>query len=113
MMTQILWLVVVLALLLLWRLVWRSQPLLAVGIGIGVLLGWVVGVTVDAPSLENIPLWLPPLPFAIVAATLFFFGILAWFWGEDRVGGDSRNQSPGNQSPGNHSESRPDASSHH
>jgi hypothetical protein len=107
-MTQILWIVVVLALLLLWRLAWRSQPLLAVGIGIGVLLGWVVGVTVEAPSLEDIPIWLPPLPFAIVAAVLFFFGILAWFWGDDRTGGDSRNQFSGSQSEG-----RPDASSSH
>ncbi len=103
MMTQILWIVVVLALLLLWRLAWRSQPLLAVGIGIGVLLGWFVGVTVDAPSLENIPLWLPPLPFAIVALALFFFGVLAWFWGEDRSGDDSRTRQ----------ESPSDASSHH
>ena len=107
-MTQILWIVVVLALLLLWRLAWRSQPLLAVGIGIGVLLGWVVGVTVEAPSLEDIPLWLPPLPFAVVAIALFFFGVLAWFLGEDRAGGDT-----GNRPSGSQSESRPDAASRH
>jgi len=82
-MTQLLWILVVLALVLLWRLAWRSQPLLAMGIGIGVLLGWVVGISFDAPSLDNIPIWLPPLPFAIVAFVLFFFGILAWFLGDD------------------------------
>jgi len=102
-MTQVLWIVVVLALLLLWRLAWRSQPLLAVGIGIGVLLGWVVASTVEAPSLDSIPVWLPPLPFAIVALTLFVFGVLAWVWGDDRAGGDSRDRS----------ESHPGTSAHH
>jgi len=34
-------------------------------------------------ELEHIPIWLPPLPFALVAVTLFVFGVLAWFWGED------------------------------
>jgi len=87
MMTELLWIVVILALLLLWRLAWRNQPMLAGGIGIGVLLGWIVGISFDAPSLDSIPLWLPPLPFAIVAGVLFFFGILAWFWGDDRTGG--------------------------
>jgi hypothetical protein len=87
MMTQLLWIVVVLALLLLWRLAWRNQPMLAAGIGIGVLLGWIVGISFDAPSLDSIPIWLPPLPFAVVALVLFVFGILAWFWGEDRAGG--------------------------
>jgi hypothetical protein len=33
-------------------------------------------------GMEEVPLWLPPLPFALVAATLFTFGVLAWFWSE-------------------------------
>jgi hypothetical protein len=33
--------------------------------------------------MEEIPVWLPALPFALVAATLFGFGLLAWFWSED------------------------------
>ena len=102
-MTQLLWILVVLALVLLWRLAWRSQPLLAMGIGIGVLLGWIVGISFDAPSLDNIPIWLPPLPFAIVAFVLFFFGILAWFLGDDRAGGHA------NAEP----DSRPDAPPRH
>jgi hypothetical protein len=32
--------------------------------------------------MEEVPLWLPPLPFALVAVTLFVFGLLAWFWSE-------------------------------
>jgi len=29
------------------------------------------------------PIWLPALPLALIATTLFAFGALAWFWGED------------------------------
>jgi hypothetical protein len=67
-------------------LLWRSQPMLAVGIAIGATLGWIIGATADMPKLESIPIWLPPLPFAVVALVLFFFGILAWVWGKDREG---------------------------
>jgi hypothetical protein len=91
--TQLLLLVVLLALLLLWRLAWRNQPMLALGIGVGVLLGCVIGATVDAPKLDSIPIWLPPLPFAVVAVVLFFFGIVAWFWGKDRQDGDPQSRS--------------------
>jgi hypothetical protein len=31
--------------------------------------------------LHRVPLWLPPLPFAFVACSLFFFAALAWYWG--------------------------------
>jgi hypothetical protein len=33
--------------------------------------------------MHEIPVWLPPLPFAVIACTLFFFGGLAWWWGSD------------------------------
>jgi hypothetical protein len=29
--------------------------------------------------MEDIPLWLPPLPLAIIAVTLFVFGAIVWF----------------------------------
>jgi hypothetical protein len=34
--------------------------------------------------MHDIPIWLPPLPFAVVAVSLFCLGILAWFLGRDR-----------------------------
>ena len=104
---QLLMIAFLLVLLLLWRLAWRNQPMLAVGIGIGVILGGVIGAIVGAPTLESVPIWLPPLPFAIVAFTLFFFGILAWFWGDDRAGGAREGSAPKD------SEGRPEAPAAH
>ena len=75
--------VVILGLLALWRVAWSTRPILAFGITIGVMLIWVLAVLVDTPAFDTVPLWLPPLPFAVVATLLFVFGILAWVWGDD------------------------------
>jgi hypothetical protein len=32
--------------------------------------------------MHSIPLWLPPLPFAVIALALLSLGIWAWFSGE-------------------------------
>jgi hypothetical protein len=32
--------------------------------------------------MHNIPIWLPPLPFAIVAFSLFWLGVFAWLSGK-------------------------------
>lgn len=71
-----------LILLAVWAVAWRNHPALASGIGIGVLIGWLAAGMVGDLSLKEIPIWLPPLPFAVVAVTLIGFGVLAWFWGE-------------------------------
>jgi hypothetical protein len=34
--------------------------------------------------MHNVPLWLPPLPFAVVAISLFCLGIWTWLVGKDR-----------------------------
>ena len=34
-------------------------------------------------GMQRMPIWVPALPFALVAISLFGFGLLAWFWGED------------------------------
>jgi hypothetical protein len=34
--------------------------------------------------MNHVPLWLPPLPFAVIALTLLGFGIWAWFQEEGR-----------------------------
>ena len=74
---------IILGLLVLWRMAWRARPILAFGITIGIMIGWVFAVVVGSPTFEKVPLWLPPLPFAVVAVTLFVFGILAWVWGDE------------------------------
>jgi hypothetical protein len=68
---------------LLWVLAWRYQRRFAVGTVVGALVAALVALVTRPFELSHIPIWLPPLPFALVAITLFFFGALAWFWGED------------------------------
>ncbi len=70
--------------LIVWIIAVRKRPELGFGIAIGVLVAWVVLALAPKLSLHTIPVWLPPLPFALVALTLFFFGFLAWFWGDDK-----------------------------
>jgi hypothetical protein len=78
-MSLILAMVLFVALLAIWVMAWRSQPVLACGIGIGILIAWAITAMFGDISFETIPLWLPPLPFAAVAVALIVFGALAWF----------------------------------
>jgi hypothetical protein len=88
--------VLFLALLAAWAMAWRNNPALAIGIGIGILVSWAgVGLLGDL-SVQTIPLWLPPLPFAVVAVTLIGFGALAWFWG---TRADESRSPPGSAGP--------------
>jgi len=50
---------------------------------VGAVIALLVVLIVKPFQMTHIPIWLPPLPFAMVALTLFIFGALAWFWGED------------------------------
>jgi hypothetical protein len=86
--------VVVVALLALWRRAWRTQPMLAYGITIGILIVLVGAVVVGRPTFDHIPIWLPPLPFATVAVTLLIFGILAWVWDDDRGTPPAKDERP-------------------
>jgi hypothetical protein len=80
-MTLVLAVVLFLALLAAWAMAWRNNPALAIGIGIGILVSWAAVGLLGELSVQAIPIWLPPLPFAVVAVTLIGFGVLAWFWG--------------------------------
>jgi hypothetical protein len=62
----------------------RTRPQLGFGIVLGGGLAWAGLALAPHLSLTPFPVWLPALPFATVAMTLFFFGFLAWFWGADR-----------------------------
>ena len=69
--------------LLLWGLTWRSQPKLAFGILIGLIAGaTAAGWIGPYEGMDDVPIWLPPLPFAVVAVGLMIYGGLAW-WGLD------------------------------
>ena len=74
----------VLVLALLWLRAWVRHSRLALGIVLGMLLtvtGYLLFTSLV--HMTHMPLWLPALPFAIVALTLFGFGLLAWIWAED------------------------------
>ena len=70
--------------LVLWGVAWRRQPNLALGIFLGVAIAAVVAAVFRPFDMRNVPLWLPPLPFAVVAICLLCFGIWAWFLGRNR-----------------------------
>jgi hypothetical protein len=73
--------IAIVALLAVWTRAWQRRPALAFGMFLGVLGVWVIATLIRPSGLAHIPLWLPPLPFAIVAVALFSFGALAWVWG--------------------------------
>jgi len=75
--------ILLIGLALLWVLAWRRQRRFAVGTVVGAIVALLAVLVIKPFEMQHIPIWLPPLPFALVALTLFFFGVLAWFWGED------------------------------
>ncbi len=66
-----------------WALAWRNHPNLAFGIAIGITIGWVLAAIAGPVKLDHIPIWLPPLPFAVVAVTLIALGLVAWQLDDD------------------------------
>jgi hypothetical protein len=70
--------------MLLWIFAWQRGSQMARGIAIGAILVLVCQPLVRAvSSQEHLPVWVPALPFALIAITLFGFGLLAWYWGEE------------------------------
>jgi len=67
--------------MLLWSLAWRNRPRFAFGIYLGVASACVIVPLVRLAGIRHMPVWLPALPFAVIAITLLCFGILAWRWG--------------------------------
>ena len=77
------WLAGVVLALLVWWMVWRIQPKMAFGMLLGLPIAWVVSrlITPYLTGVEQVPVWLPPLPFAIVAILLLVSGAMIWFRG--------------------------------
>jgi uncharacterized membrane protein YhdT len=74
------WLIGVAVFVLIWGRLWQTQPKLAFGVLLGLILAWIFSryMRPYITGMEQIPLWLPPLPFAIVAITLLVAGALIW-----------------------------------
>ena len=76
--------IVLLGCLVLWLRAWQRGSRLALGLAIGTLIAWLGSLFLQSrPVFDHMPVWVPALPFVIIAITLFGFGALAWFWGED------------------------------
>ncbi|HUL82702.1 MAG TPA: hypothetical protein VL131_11180 [Gammaproteobacteria bacterium] len=78
---MLIWLLGVAVFVFLWSGLWRAQPKAAFGVLLGLLLAWIFSrlITPYVTGMTPIPLWLPPLPIAIIALTLFVFGTITWF----------------------------------
>jgi hypothetical protein len=81
------WLVAVAVFVLIWGLLWKSNLMLSFGVLIGLLLAWIVSrlITPIVTGMEEVPIWLPPLPLATVALVLFVYGAIVWFRGSDAL----------------------------
>lgn len=81
---MIYWLLGVVIAVLVWALLWQRNPKLAFGVLPGLLIAWIAFrlVTYYLSTVEKVPVWLPPIPFATVALLLFVFGAWVWFRGE-------------------------------
>jgi hypothetical protein len=81
------WIIAVGLLVLVWGRVWNRNLELASGILIGLGLAWVAFrfLSPYLSGMEEIPIWLPPLPIAIIATLLFVKGALVWIRGNEAL----------------------------
>jgi hypothetical protein len=82
------WIIGVALLVLLWGLVWNRSLELATGILVGLFFAWIAFKFLLSPYLtgmEQIPIWLPPLPIALIATLLFIKGALVWIRGNEAL----------------------------
>ncbi|HEY7672648.1 MAG TPA: hypothetical protein VIC71_10555 [Gammaproteobacteria bacterium] len=77
------WIIVVAVLVLLWGGLWSRSLELATGILVGLGLAWIAFwfLSPYLTGMEEIPIWLPPAPIAIIATLLFIKGALVWIRG--------------------------------
>lgn len=79
-----LWLIGVALFVAIWGKLWQSSPRMAYGAAFGfvlaLLISWVFEnqLTGYVTHMNEIPVWLPPLPFVLVVVSLFYFGIKTW-----------------------------------
>jgi hypothetical protein len=81
------WIIGVALLVLLWGRLWSRSLELSSGILIGLFLAWIIFKLLSPylTGMEEIPIWLPPLPIAIIATLLFIKGALVWIRGNEAL----------------------------
>jgi hypothetical protein len=77
---MLIWLIGVAIFVLIWGKLWRVLPAAGFGVLIGLPLAYVASILITPyiTGMKDIPVWLPPLPLAIIAITLFVFGVITW-----------------------------------
>jgi len=77
---MLIWLLGIVVFVVLWAGLWTSQPKAAFGVLLGLPIAWILSKLINpyVTGMTQIPVWLPPLPLALIALTLFFFGIRTW-----------------------------------
>jgi len=79
---SLIWFLLLLVMLVLWGFAFWKKPQLAAGVLIGVVCAALAAFLFRGIDFHEIPVWLPAMPFVLIAATLFGFGVLAWYWGK-------------------------------
>lgn len=83
---MIYWLLIVAILVLAWAALWNNYPRMALGALIGMPIGWILSNPINSyltGEMEDIPLWLPPLPLAIIALLLIVVGLYIFLRADD------------------------------
>jgi hypothetical protein len=76
---MIVWLIAVAVLSMAWGAMWKNYPRMALGALIGMPIGWLLSYPVHSyltGEMEDIPIWLPPLPLATIALLLIVVGLV-------------------------------------
>ena len=81
------WLIAVAVGVFLWSFMWSSNLPLSFGVLIGLVVAWLSTKLLSplVTNMEDIPLWLPPLPMATVAIILLVYGVVIWIRGNDAL----------------------------
>ena len=77
---MLLWLIGVALFVVLWGALWKASPKGGFGVLIGLPIAWILSrlMTPYVTGMNEIPLWVPPLPIALIALALFYFGFRTW-----------------------------------
>lgn len=88
------WLIGVALALVVWAMMWQRQPKMAFGVLLGLPIAWLISRLIEpyVTGMEQVPVWLPPLPFALVAIFLLVLGGLIWFRGAPPLPQESEEQ---------------------
>jgi hypothetical protein len=81
---MLLWLIGVAVFVALWGALWKANTRAAFGVSLGFVLALLLSLLFSqqlkgyVTGMNEIPVWLPPIPILLVVIALFYFGIKTW-----------------------------------